>query len=376
MRITDYRINRCRRRRNIWCQRTTELLLLDMPVEVVVTAMQAANKEHAQVLLMMRRSRTVMTTVFNLNAFSEQECLILYRFKKHDIGRLTDMIDFSGVTDRNGYSCSPVQATCVFLHRLGAPIRLKEMEKTYGLFESQLSEVFWELVELFVNKFQYTLELRTQLIHTRAQMYAEAISEQGSPLDSVFGFIDCTKIRMCRPGGPPLNQRSVYSGHKRMHCLIYQTLSTPDGLMFALYGPEVGRRHDLTLYYNSGWDEVLEQSLFINGRQFYIYGDKAYLLRPWMQRPFILVENGSDEAWVNHEMSRVRIIVEHNYKDVKQFWITQDFARNLKVRQCPIAYLYKASAILTNFRVCLYKSGQTISRFLLDPPTLDEFLQL
>lgn len=55
-------------------------------------------------------------------------------------------------------------------------------------------------------------------------------------------------------------------------------------------------------------------------------------------------------------MSNVRVAVEHNYRDVKQFWITQDFSRNLKVSQAPIALLYKFSAILTIFHVCFYNS--------------------
>ena len=77
-------------------------------------------------------------------------------------------------------------------------------------------------------------------------------------------------------------QPSCYSGLKRMHCLIYQTVTTTDGL-FSLYGPEVGRRHDLTLLRESGLEERLQGCLNIGGRQYYIYGDSAYMMRPCMQ---------------------------------------------------------------------------------------------
>lgn len=35
--------------------------------------------------------------------------------------------------------------------------------------------------------------------------------------------------------------------------------TTPDGLLFYIYGPEVGQRHDMTLYRESGLDGILNQ---------------------------------------------------------------------------------------------------------------------
>lgn len=57
-------------------------------------------------------------------------------------------------------------------------------------------------------------------------------------------------------------------------------------------------------------------------------------------------------------MSRVRVIVEHNYKDFEQYWVRQNFSRNLQVRKAPIALLYKASAILLNLHAFNYNRGQ------------------
>lgn len=84
-----------------------------------------------------------------------------------------------------------------------------------------------------------------------------------------------------------------------MLCLVYKTLSTPKGLIFSLFGHEEGQRHHLTLYHNSGWYEILSQSLFINGEWFYIFGDKAYLHRPWLQRLFIVVKSNSIDGNFN-----------------------------------------------------------------------------
>ena len=39
---------------------------------------------------------------------------------------------------------------------------------------------------------------------------------------------------------------------------MYQTVTTPDGLLFYMYGPEVERRHDMTLYRECGLDGILK----------------------------------------------------------------------------------------------------------------------
>lgn len=259
----------------------------------------------------------------------------------------------------------------MFLHRIASTVRWSNVEEIYDLFSSQLSEIFWEMVQRVVDKFKHALQLRGSFSRQRAQQYAEAIRDVGAPLDRCVGSIDCTKIRMQRPGAEHENQQSVYSGHKRMHCLIYQNLTTPDGLMFALYGPEVGRRHDLTLLRNSNWNEILHNSLLIEGNWYYIYGHAAYLMRPWMLRPYIYGLVTPLQRMFNRKMSGLSVSVEHNYKDLKQYWTSQDFSRKLKARKVPISLLYKASALMLNFRVCLYQGGQIQIHYNIRAPTLD-----
>ena len=35
----------------------------------------------------------------------------------------------------------------------------------------------------------------------RAELYADSIKHAGAPLDSCVGFINCTKIKITKPGG-------------------------------------------------------------------------------------------------------------------------------------------------------------------------------
>jgi len=59
------------------------------------------------------------------------------------------------------------------------------------------------------------------LVWLDPEQFAEAIHEKGAPLTQCWGFIDGTSRPICRP---VRNQRIMYSGHKRIHCLKFQVL--------------------------------------------------------------------------------------------------------------------------------------------------------
>lgn len=120
----------------------------------------------------------------------------------------------------------------------------------FELFASQLSELFWELVELCVETYGYTLERRASFIRSRAAIYASTFVDSGLLLESLIAFIDCTKTQIKRLEGANYSQQSVFWGYKRNYCLIHQTMSTPDGLVDGLHGPVEGRRHNLALLYD------------------------------------------------------------------------------------------------------------------------------
>ena len=214
------------------------------------------------------------------------------------------------------------------------------------------------------------------ILITSAPLYANAVHESGAPLDSCICFIDCTKVKITRPGGHCSNQRSVYSGDKRLHCLSYQSITIPEGLIYHLYGPEVGRHHDLTLLRKSNLLPQLETTLKIGDRQFYLYGDSAYTLKPWIQVPFSKLPLSGVQLEFNRLMSTVRVPVEWHYKDLKQIWKRNDISRGLHVRQCPVGLLYRVSALLLNFKSCLEKGDQIANYFKCVAPEFTEYINL
>ena len=186
---------------------------------------------------------SISSNYFNLNMYSDEWSLRDFRFQVKHIARISACMGWiSGKTERNCYKCDPITACCIVLRKLASPCRWKGVEYLFGMHAPALGEVFREVVETFVEWKGYLLtDLREGMLADRAELYADSIKNAGAPLDSCIGFIDCTKIKMMRPGGHGSGQRRCNSCHKRMHCLIYQTLTTPNGLIFSLYGPEVGR---------------------------------------------------------------------------------------------------------------------------------------
>ena len=59
------------------------------------------------------------------------------------------------------------------------------------------------------------------LVWLDPELFAEAIEAKGAPLHRCWGFIDGTPRPIARP---VRNQRVMFSGHKRTHCLKFQVV--------------------------------------------------------------------------------------------------------------------------------------------------------
>ena len=130
----------------------------------------------------------------------------------------------------------------------------------------------------------------------------------------------------------------------------------------------------MTLYRQSNLDVELQEKLQIEGIQYCIYGDAAYVLRPWMQVAYPRGATTAQQQIYNSAMNGARVAVEWSYKDLKQSWSTNDYKRMLKVRQAPVSLMFKTSALPWNFKVCLGHGGQAQAYFNCPPPSLETYL--
>lgn len=235
MSITNFQISKCRRHREVWKRRLLVALALDFDEVIVHSTVHRLVTEEENISRLKLRRWHVQTCFFNLNAFSDHQCLTDFRFKRADIGMLCTRFHWPGITAWSEYRCNLIAAFCVFLHRIQTTSRLFDLEEKFGLFALELGEIFREHVELCVQQYGHTRELRPNFFRPRASAYASTLFRCGSPLENTIGFIHRSKIPICRPENSTTNQQVVYSGQKRMHCLTYQTISTAHGLIASLY---------------------------------------------------------------------------------------------------------------------------------------------
>lgn len=99
--------------------------------------------------------------------------------------------------------------------------------------------------------------LSVDLLQQREQHYAHCIFSNGSPLPNCVAFLDRTKVFRTRLRRSYLNEKACALGLKRGHCLVYITVTSLDGLSLHLYGTESGRRHNMTIFWQSSLDGIL-----------------------------------------------------------------------------------------------------------------------
>ena len=121
-----------------------------------------------------------------------------------------------------------VEAICLILRRLSYPCRWFDLQNQFGRHVSALSRIFYHTMDLILQRVKQQV-LFYSLTMDDVQSFVAAFAARGVPeVIRLFSVIDVKKHQTCRPGE---HQRSVYSGHKRIHCLKYQTLELPNGLI-------------------------------------------------------------------------------------------------------------------------------------------------
>jgi nuclease HARBI1 len=216
--------------------------------------------------------------------------------------------------------------------------------------------------------------LQTTFLRSRAEYYASTISAKcDNATQHCVGFIEGNLVEIARPSG--IQQRATYSGHKRRPGFKWQVITTPDGLLFHIFGPFEGRRHDMHLHAESGLDEILSEELLIDGVQHYVFGDSGYTLRPYLMTTFEGGNFTEDEALFNKRMSKARASVEWVFKGVRKYFSHFAFPRKIDLSRTPGGAWYLASCLLWNFRCCL--DGSPTSKFFdCYPPELNHYLSL
>jgi len=201
---------------------------------------------------------------FDFDDVSEEECRIEFRFAKKDLNDLKRCLQ---IPDRivciQRTVCDGMEALCIFLKRLAYPCRYTDMVHRFGRNPSELCLIFNEVLDMVYSNHVHRLgdwDRNPFLQPHELHRYAEVIHDRGAPLQNCFGFIDGTIRPIARP---KIHQRLMYNGHKRVHCIKFQSVVTPNGLIANLSGPYEGKRHDSTMLQQSGLLNDLKRVILV-----------------------------------------------------------------------------------------------------------------
>lgn len=277
-----------------------------------------------------------------------------------------------------------LEALAIVCRRLREPSTLFTVASEFGRSCGQVSRIFSHIIDFLYSRHARVLYLNRKLISLRIDDYTAAITRAGSPVKTCWGFIDGTKQYISRPSARNHAsnsyenlQRSVYSGHPRRHCLNWQGITTPDGMIVSMYGPMEGRRHDSTVLITSGILDAFASDpdeLFSNK---HLYGDPAYGCCDYMICPFPLADPKSPEGLFNSKMSSVREAVEWSFGRLKTLWSYISTEKKMKLRQAAIGKQFLVATLLTNCHCCMQSGGNQISMYFgLEPPSLSTYLNI
>ncbi|KAE9045759.1 hypothetical protein PR001_g4824 [Phytophthora rubi] len=222
------------------------------------------------------------------------------------LARLFELPEYVITSERD--KARKTEAVCILLARLSYSNRNYDMMQRFGRCPSALSRLFSHIVFYVYNRSQEIIYLQKRVCAERIQMYCDGVHACGAPMKNAYGFIDGTKIPVCRPSarsGKKENlQKQVYSGHKRVHCMNFQAVVVPDGLAIHCWGPMEGRRHDITMLRESKLaDYMADHHDVFNG--YIIYGDPAYGIQTFLVSGFKGARVSANEKKFNKMMSSV-----------------------------------------------------------------------
>lgn len=300
----------------------------------------------------------------------------LFRFDACDLEQLGELLGLPlrVVVPDNGVTCTRFEAMTILCGRLAYPTRWDPLAWQFGIKPGSLRTIFYHvLFFVWVRWGRLVHKVDMQRIGPYLPRFAAAVQDRGAALERCWGFIDGTARDICRPS---LGQREVFNGHKRFHCLAFQGVTTPDGIIAQFYGPEPGCHHDQYVLARSGLVDELGGYMAANhpaGEHYYLYGDKGYAISDMIMTPFKGAQITGDEDAFNKSMATVRESVEWSFGKLVTIWAYLDYRKKLKLRQAPLGVVFGVCALLTNLHTCYY--GSEVSHFFgVAPPSPSQYL--
>jgi hypothetical protein len=343
--------------------RTTHLLTLDE----METAVQ-------QLLLLLASYRDPIDFSGErlcLGALSDSYAIARYRFQPGEIAALCNIMRMPTVVTYANDVCPSEEAMCMTLQRLAYPCRLVDIAQEHSRSICACSRIINHTINFIYEKYHGLLRLSAR--HTaRMPSYCAAVAAKlDGTLNNVWGFVDGTLQTIARPQGAL--QRDFYSGYKKKHCINWQAVSTPDGMVL-LYPPEPGRFNDAGAVASCGLlGDMREFAHSADGEQLLVWGDAGYptndCIIGYYRHPT------EAQRRVNELLGSVRSSVEYSFHLIKGQRAFVNYYANQKISLQSVGRFFSVAVLLTNIHNC-FVHNQISTRFALNPPSIAEYLAL
>lgn len=197
----------------------------------------------------------------------------------------------------------------------------------------------------------------------------------------MFGTLDGTRFRICRPQGNDNQQAGAYNVHYGFHNIGFQGITAPDGMIMQLSGPYAGSDNDLNMLADSESLHQIRRALNMVGMQQMevdlvadkIYNIAAQGIASLRRNPIDLDAVAEDTA-----ASKIRIPVEWSFGKLKLHFPFINTLLAMKINQRAVGMYVRVCGLMTNIHTCLYgcETSKYFSSegYLVLPPNLEEYM--
>ncbi len=180
-----------------------------------------------------------------LDMFTVRECATLFRFSSADeLRHVAQLLGIPAVLpradSRHGYRAPGLSSFACMLARLVVPQRLSDLRRSLRLnwseakISSNINAIMLFLFDRWGGRvrFDHRFFVDEQQCHHFAQCIRQA--RPHCKLKNIVGVLDGTYVELDRPGEM---QMYFYSGYRGGHCLLFQGIVMPNGLITSMWGP-------------------------------------------------------------------------------------------------------------------------------------------
>ena len=290
-------------------------------------------------------------------------CKATFRFEAAHLRRLCRALRFPDVMSDHNFSATGEEVFLYMIKRLSYPATLSTLAWDSGRNISAQSEMFKQGIEHVYHNFAHLRDNRSlECWAHHFPMFAAHVQRGGrkgrAPLNNCIGWVDGSNQFVSKPH---LNQGIMFNGHKRKHCVKWQGVMLPNGIMPMPFGPINGSNTDAFMLERSGLVRAMRRACKKVGAIYQLYGDPAYPQSHWIGGPFRHSPLNYDEADFNSRMSSVRIVNEWGFGRIKINWAFLDFENSHKVYLNDVQKYWPVAQILQNCHVCFY--GNQVSEY-------------